>query len=81
MHRFGRSGVGRLALLLFGVAIASPAAAAGDDSQLWAGGSITANLSVKWRLSEEVTARFSDQRNGSTRSRAIACWAMLSARV
>jgi hypothetical protein len=43
--------------------MAAPAAAA-DDSQLWTGGSVTVKLSDKWRFSEELTARFSNQRNG-----------------
>jgi hypothetical protein len=43
--------------------IATPASAA-DDSQLWAGGSVTAKLSDHWRLSQEITVRFSDNRNG-----------------
>jgi opacity protein-like surface antigen len=53
----------RLSLVAAGLAIATPAAAA-DDAQLWAGGSVSVKLSDKWRLSEEVTSRFSDHRNG-----------------
>jgi hypothetical protein len=53
----------RGALLLAGMALAAPAPAA-DDSQLWAGGSVTAKLSDHWRASEEITARFSNRRNG-----------------
>ena len=51
------------AAFLTAIAAAAPAAAA-DDSQLWAGGIVSAKLSDHWRLSEEVTARFSDNRNG-----------------
>lgn len=43
--------------------LAAPAGAA-DDAQLWTGGSVTAKLSDHWRLSQEVTVRFSDHRNG-----------------
>ena len=51
------------AAFLAGIAFAAPALAS-DDSQLWVGGIVTAKLSEHWRLSEEITARFSDQRNG-----------------
>ena len=50
-------------MFLIGLAFAPPAAAA-DDAQLWTGGNVTAKLSDHWRLSEEITARFSDNRNG-----------------
>lgn len=63
MHPYRTAGVHRLALLCAVLAIATPAAAAGDN-QLWAGGNVTVKLSGKWRLSEELTARLSDQRNG-----------------
>ena len=63
MQISGRGGMARLALLFTSLAIATPAAA-DDDSQLWAGGSVTAKLSDKWRLSQELTTRFSNQRNG-----------------
>src|SRR5437588_198768 len=56
-----------LALPLAGAlaALALPApASASDDSQLWTNASATVKLSDKWRLSEEVTTRFSDNRNG-----------------
>lgn len=43
--------------------LAAPVAAA-DDAQLWTGGTVSAKLSDRWRLSEEITARFSDHRNG-----------------
>lgn len=45
------------------VALAAPASAA-DDPQLWTGGSVTAKLSDHWRLSQDLTVRFSDHRNG-----------------
>ena len=57
------TGAAGAAALLTAFAAAAPAAAA-DDSQLWAGGIVTAKLSDHWRLSEEITARFSDHRNG-----------------
>lgn len=42
---------------------AVPAKAATDD-QLWTTGSASVKLSDHWRLSQELTARFSDKRNG-----------------
>jgi hypothetical protein len=45
------------------LAIATPALAT-QDSQLWTGGNVTAKLSDHWRISEEITARFSNSRNG-----------------
>jgi hypothetical protein len=59
--KFGTTG---LALMLAGASIAAPAQAAKSDSQVWANGSVTANLSEHWRLQEELTGRFSDNRNG-----------------
>ncbi|HEX8841550.1 MAG TPA: DUF2490 domain-containing protein [Sphingomicrobium sp.] len=48
---------------LFGLALAAPAAAA-DDSQLWTNATAVVKLSDRWRLSEDLTFRFSDKRNG-----------------
>jgi Protein of unknown function (DUF2490) len=45
-----------------GLLIASPAAA--GDSQGWASASATIRLSDRWSLSQDVTARFSDRRDG-----------------
>lgn len=59
--KFGTTG---LALMLAGASIAAPAQAATSDSQVWANGSVTAKLSEHWRLQEELTGRFSDNRNG-----------------
>jgi uncharacterized protein DUF2490 len=39
-------------------------ASARDDQQLWTTANVTAKLSDKWRLQEEIVARFSDNRNG-----------------
>jgi hypothetical protein len=52
-----------LAAAMIAVAIPTPAPAKSDD-QLWTTASATAKLSDDWRLSEEITARFSDKRNG-----------------
>jgi hypothetical protein len=49
--------------LLIAIAAASPAMAA-DDSQLWASTAATVKLSDSWRLSQDATIRFSDNRNG-----------------
>ncbi|MEJ7934225.1 DUF2490 domain-containing protein [Sphingobium sp. AN558] len=37
---------------------------AADDEQLWTTANVTVKLGEKWRLSQEVVARFSDTRNG-----------------
>ncbi|MEE4451048.1 DUF2490 domain-containing protein [Novosphingobium resinovorum] len=52
-----------LPLLVVAVAAASPACAS-DDQQLWVGGTATVKLSDKWRFSQEVISRFSDDRDG-----------------
>ena len=44
--------------------VATPAMAAKSDRQLWANFNATVKLSDRWRLSEEGTVRFSDNRNG-----------------
>ena len=46
------------------VALLSSSPAWAGDSQLWTGGSVTIKLSDKWSVSQDVTARFSDQRGG-----------------
>ena len=43
---------------------AATAARAGDDGQLWTGTAATVKLDDRWRLSQDLTARFSDNRNG-----------------
>jgi hypothetical protein len=63
VDRLRLAGTCRFALLVAALVGAEPAAA-DDDSQIWAGGSVTVKLPDKWRLSEEVTSRFSDQKNG-----------------
>ncbi len=50
------------ALVALGM-LATPAFAKSDE-QLWTNGNVTAKLSDRWRLSEEVTIRFSDNRKG-----------------
>ena len=49
--------------LLFGLLLPTAASAAAD-SQVWATASATVKVADKWRLSEELTTRFSDRRNG-----------------
>src|SRR5690242_14630566 len=46
------------------VGLLSPAAAMASDSQLWTSGSVTVKLSDKWSLSQDLTARFSDNKHG-----------------
>jgi len=56
----------KLTALLFMALAATPSAAfaAKSDSQLWTNANVTVKLSDHWRLSEEGTVRFSDNRNG-----------------
>lgn len=51
------------ALLIAAAAYPAPSLAK-SDSQLWTVGSASVKLSDKWRLSQEFTGRFSDNRNG-----------------
>lgn len=53
----------RAALLLLPMLAAAPASAA-DDGQFWANSTTTVKLSDRWRLSEDITARFSDDKDG-----------------
>jgi hypothetical protein len=53
----------QLGTALVVLCLASPAIA-GDDSQAWMTASATVKLTERWRLSEDITARFSDDRNG-----------------
>ncbi|QGP79342.1 DUF2490 domain-containing protein [Sphingobium sp. CAP-1] len=54
-----------LALLPLLAAFALPTAAhASEDEQLWTTANATVKLSDHWRLSQEIVARFSDDRNG-----------------
>src|SRR5206468_5272383 len=46
------------------VGLLTPAAAMASDSQLWTGGSVTVKLSDRWNLSQDLTARFSENRHG-----------------
>jgi hypothetical protein len=55
--------VSRAAQLSLALLISSPAMAA-DDGQIWTNGVVTVKLSDRWRLSEDLTFRFSDHRNG-----------------
>lgn len=45
-------------------ALIPTAASAASDEQIWGNASLTVKLSDKWRVSEELTARFSDNRKG-----------------
>jgi hypothetical protein len=46
------------------ICLAATPASAKSDSQLWTNVNVTVKLSDRWRLSEEGTVRFSDNRNG-----------------
>ena len=59
--KFGATG---LALMVAAAAIAAPARAATSDSQIWANGSVTVKLNDRWRIQEELTGRWSDNRHG-----------------
>lgn len=55
----------RLRFLAFVVALSTPAAAwATTDDQVWTTASANVKLADKWRLSEEIVTRFSDNRHG-----------------
>lgn len=62
----------KAAMKLTGIAMAAAAAAAipasaraaTSDSQIWTNSALNVKVSEKWRLQEEITARFSDNRNG-----------------
>jgi hypothetical protein len=51
------------AFVLFAATVATPASAK-SDTQIWTNLNVTVKLSDHWRLSEEGTARFSDNRKG-----------------
>jgi len=44
--------------------LAAPTAVSASDSQVWLGGNVTAKLSSKWSVTQDATARFSDDRHG-----------------
>ena len=52
------------ALLLLLALMPAPAFAAAEDGQLWTTASATVKLSDRWRFSQELVGRFSDNRNG-----------------
>src|SRR5689334_15646022 len=52
-----------IAAIILGTVAAGPAYAS-DDQQIWTAVSATVKLSPKWRLSQDLTARFSDARDG-----------------
>src|SRR5206468_6472035 len=55
----------RFSALAFLAALAAPAAVqATSDDQLWTNANVTVKLADSWRLSEEVTARWSDNKHG-----------------
>src|SRR5256885_8847718 len=55
----------RLQIFAFVAALAIPAAAsATTDDQVWTNASATVKLGEHWRASEELTGRFSDNKNG-----------------
>nr|NUR38307.1 DUF2490 domain-containing protein [Sphingomonas sp.] len=55
----------RFHIFAFVAALATPAAAwATEDGQVWTNANATVKLSDNWRLSEEMTVRFSDNKNG-----------------
>jgi hypothetical protein len=59
MHRI----IPLMMAVVLGASAASPAVAA-EDSQIWTAGSVSLPINDKWKLSEEVVARFSDNRGG-----------------
>jgi hypothetical protein len=53
-----------LVLLPLILPVSTPALAVHNDSQIWTTAAVNVKLSDKWRLSNELTGRFSDNRNG-----------------
>jgi hypothetical protein len=53
-----------IALSLLAAVAGSSTRAFASDEQLWANGAVNVKLSDKWRLSQELTARWSDNRHG-----------------
>jgi len=60
------SKVGSAAIIVSAAAVAllTPDVAKASDSQVWTGAGVTVKLSPRWSLSQDVTARFSDNRHG-----------------
>lgn len=57
-------GYTRLALAAtLGLAVTTPALAT-EDGQIWTNENVTVKLSANWRLSEDITQRFSDHKHG-----------------
>jgi hypothetical protein len=54
----------RSLLLLFAAGLCSAPAVAQSDKQVWGNASLTVKLGDRWRISQELTTRFSDNRNG-----------------
>jgi hypothetical protein len=52
------------ALVLAGLLAVPAPASAKSDEQVWGNASISVKLADRWRLSQEFTTRFSDNRNG-----------------
>ena len=52
------------AAVVVAAALTPMAAKAGSDAQIWTSATATVKLGGKWRLSEELTSRFSDRRDG-----------------
>jgi hypothetical protein len=53
-----------LASLPLALGLGATPALAAQDSQIWASTAATVKLSDSWRLSQDITVRFSDDRNG-----------------
>ena len=47
-----------------GTLVSAAPAHAREDSQIWSTANVNVKLSDKWRLQQELTTRFSDNRNG-----------------
>jgi hypothetical protein len=50
--------------LIATIAIPAPASAGTSDQQLWTNGVVNVKLAERWRLQQEATVRFSDNRHG-----------------
>lgn len=60
----GRRATLSCVVLAASIGVSTPAWAVRSDQQVWGNANVTVKLSDHWRLQEEATIRFSDNRNG-----------------
>lgn len=60
----GKALSGAFAVATSAAALLAPTPARASDSQFWSSNSVTVPLGGRWSFSQDLTARFSDKRNG-----------------